>query len=135
MNKKSFRKLAGGGIIILWVVMIGLLVKKVHFDTQEEGENTGGQRAVILDSSEQEWMEIFLKDKKVGYSVRSVRPEGEDYRVYRTWTELVGYLRREGGQYRVSRARTGPVGLVEFENTIQVIPLLLSGGAALLLLM
>jgi hypothetical protein len=46
----------------------------------------------------------------------------------------VGHLRREGGQYRVSRARTGPVGLVEFENTIQVIPLLLSGGAALLLL-
>ena len=82
MNKKSFRKLAGGGIIILWVVMIGLLVKKVHFDTQEEGENTGGQRAVILDSSEQEWMEIFLKDKKVGYSVRSVRPEGEDYLIW-----------------------------------------------------
>jgi len=64
-----------------------------------------------------------------------VRPEGEDYRVYRTWTELLGHLRREGGQYRVYRTRTGPVGLVELENTIQVIPHLLSGGAALLLLM
>jgi uncharacterized protein YjbI with pentapeptide repeats len=44
-------------------------------------------------------------------------------------------LSREGGQYRVYRARAGLVGSVALEDTIQVIPLLLGGGAALLLLM
>lgn len=47
----------------------------------------------------------------------------------------MGYLRREGGQYRVYRVRAGLVGTVALEDTTQVIPLLLSGGAALLLLM
>ena len=64
-----------------------------------------------------------------------VRLEGADYRVYRTWTNLAGHLRREGGQYRVYRAGAGLIGSVELEDTVQVIPLLLSGGAALLLLM
>lgn len=64
-----------------------------------------------------------------------IRPEEKYYRVYRTWTNLVGHLCREGGQYRVYRTQTGLVGSVELEDTVQVIPLLLSGGAALLLLM
>ena len=64
-----------------------------------------------------------------------IRPEGVDYKVYRTWTAPVGYLRRKGGHYRVYRGQKDPAGVVELENTIQVIPLLLSGGAALLLLM
>jgi hypothetical protein len=47
----------------------------------------------------------------------------------------VGHLRREGGQYKVYRGQTELVGWVELEDTVQVSRLLLSGGAALLLLL
>jgi hypothetical protein len=83
MNKKSFIRLAGGGIIILWVVMMGLLIKKVHFDERKEFQGTHDKDGIVsVDTSEQEWMEIFLNGKKVGYSVRSVRHEGKDYLIW-----------------------------------------------------
>lgn len=83
MNKKNLLKLAGGGIILLWVVMMGLLVKKVHFSDSQELQSTADREGMVVpDTSEQEWMEIFLNGKKVGYSVRSVRPEGEDYLIW-----------------------------------------------------
>jgi hypothetical protein len=68
-------------------------------------------------------------------SVGRVKSEGGIYKVYRDWTHWVGHLRREGRQYKVYQGMTDLIGLVELEDTVQVIPVLLSGGAALLLLL
>ena len=64
-----------------------------------------------------------------------IRQEGQYYKVYHRWTYFVGHLRREGGQYKVYKGWTDLVGSVELDNTVQVAPLLLSGGAALRLLL
>ena len=58
--------------------MIGNLIKQVHFD------DPGQARGVVLNAyaateTEREWMEIYLKDKKIGYSMTQIMPLDEDY--------------------------------------------------------
>ncbi len=76
MKKNHLFNLIGASIIVVWLIMIGLLIKKSSF-------NNAGQHAAFIEdssphqtSSEREWMEIFLKKKKVGYSVSQVSPIG-----------------------------------------------------------
>jgi len=72
MGKKYIFNLIGGLIIATWVVMIGILIKKHSF-------NHIVQYPEIIDNKVQEisqdrdWMEIYLKEKKVGYSVKQVK--------------------------------------------------------------
>jgi hypothetical protein len=53
--------------------MIGLLVKKLHFKA-EATSTTSKQVAGTIDSPQREWKEIYLKDKKVGYTVGLIKP-------------------------------------------------------------
>jgi hypothetical protein len=53
--------------------MIGLLVKKLHF--KEEGAPIDSKHvAGTIDSPQREWKEIYLKHKKVGYTVSLIKP-------------------------------------------------------------
>jgi len=80
MRKKYLFDLVGGCIIVLWLIMLGMLVKKVSFN--ETAGNTSGKvpggRPDIIDTS-RDWMDIFLKGKKVGYSVNQINPLEDGY--------------------------------------------------------
>jgi hypothetical protein len=71
----------GGSIVILWLVLLGVLVKRVNVNGL--GNPTGGvnEKVTTTLSSQREWMEIYLKNNKVGYSMRQVDPYGENYRI------------------------------------------------------
>jgi len=62
----------------MWLVMIGSLIgKTVLFSPGEET----AQAAIsgVINETHRDWMEIYLKDSKIGYSVTQVSPLGDDY--------------------------------------------------------
>jgi hypothetical protein len=61
--------------------------------------------------------------------------QGEYYKVYRIWNYFVGHLRHESNLYKVYQGWTRLEGSVELVDMGHDFPLLLSGGAALLLLL
>ncbi len=69
--------LLGIVIIAIWLVMLGLLVKNTEFKDRP-GENIANS-GMSVDSVQREWKEIFLNDKKVGYSVDLIRPIEKGY--------------------------------------------------------
>ena len=71
--------LVGGGLIILWLVMMGLLVKRVSFSNLDRQPFAPTNTISGISSSERDWMEIYLKDKKVGYSVMQLQPAGKSF--------------------------------------------------------
>ena len=79
IKKASFFNIVGAGILVLWLVMIGLLIKKTSFDNRKNGGTISEKKSQLQASFEREWMEIYLKKKKVGYSVRSTSPAGEGF--------------------------------------------------------
>ena len=72
-NRKRLFNLFGIGIVSLWLAMIGLLVKKLHF-TEERAPIESSSVAGTIDSPQREWKEIYLKNKKVGYTVSHIKP-------------------------------------------------------------
>lgn len=72
-KKKLLFNVFGVALVTLWLIMIGLVVKKSLFKTQEGDSNSGGLAGKI-DSPQRDWSEIYLKDKKVGYASNSVKP-------------------------------------------------------------
>ena len=77
-KKRYFFNLAGICIIVSWLVMIGILAKKNSFNNIDEDTDFTYSLSNIK-SAERDWMEIFLKGKKVGYSVSLVNPFGDDF--------------------------------------------------------
>ncbi len=62
--------------------MISLLIVKNHFSPLGNPIDLADSitdSTSFVTSSQTDWMEIFLKDKKIGYSVNKVSPLGEDY--------------------------------------------------------
>lgn len=78
-RKKHLFNLVGIGIVIAWVIMIGLLIKKNNFNHLTEQPDSVAGEMLAPSSFQREWMEIYLKGKKVGYSVNQVSPLAEDY--------------------------------------------------------
>ena len=71
--------LLGAVIIAIWIVMMGLLVKKTNFQGQPEENINDEESAALVDSIHREWKEIFLNDRKVGYSIDLIRPIEQGY--------------------------------------------------------
>lgn len=64
--------------MVFWLVMIGFLIKKEAFKKPEKVAEYKDNE-LIIDTTQREWKEIFLKDKKVGYSVSIIKPLDEGY--------------------------------------------------------
>ena len=69
----------GCSIIIVWLIMIALLVKETNFNNPGEQADFITDKAPAIPSSQHDWMEIYLKGKKVGYAVTHVSPVKEEY--------------------------------------------------------
>lgn len=77
MRKRCVNML-GIGIVVFWVVMIGLLVREIHFRERPVRGAPGFGGAVIVDAH-REWKEIYFKTRKVGYAVNMVKPFSGGY--------------------------------------------------------
>ena len=65
-------------MVLLWIILIGNLIRQVHF----HGSGVAGgvaSNAYAVTETEAEWMEIYLKDKKIGYSMTRIMPLDKDY--------------------------------------------------------
>lgn len=78
-RKKYLLNIIGSGIVILWMIMIGLLVKKVGFADLNDPTGSIDTEISDIDHSQRDWMDIFLKDKKVGYSMNQITPFEEGF--------------------------------------------------------
>lgn len=77
-RKRLSLHILGAAVVLTWVVMIGFLVRDVHF--REGGQPTEGpDDPVHVEASSREWKEIYLKEKKVGYAVSFIRPFKDGY--------------------------------------------------------
>ncbi len=79
ISKRHLFNIIGGCIITVWLLMIGLLVTKTNFSKPDEQTDFIADRAVEITSSQHDWMEIYLKGKKVGYAVTHVSPVEDEY--------------------------------------------------------
>jgi len=79
-RKRVIFHLVGAGIVASWLVMVGLLIYRVHFkNLPSSGENEAQSASPRIEAGQREWREIFLKDRKVGYSVNLIKPFEKGY--------------------------------------------------------
>jgi hypothetical protein len=79
INKRKLFYLLGAGIVAFWLVMVALLIRKTHFHEVDQVAGTPIQAELeSVERFQHDWMEIYLKGKKVGFSETKVSPLGGD---------------------------------------------------------
>jgi hypothetical protein len=68
------------GIILVgaWLILMVLLVHRTEFSENKAG-SSGEFTAKTIETQDKEWREIYLKDRKVGYTVSLIRAFKEGY--------------------------------------------------------
>jgi hypothetical protein len=103
-RRKGLLNIFGIAIVSLWLVMIGLLVKKLHFEG--EGTSVDPQHAAgTIDSPQREWKEIYLKDKKVGYTMSLINPSDGGYFVQEEVFLRLNLMGLASGVYTATQCR------------------------------
>ena len=82
IKKRQLFNIIGGGVILLWLVMIGLLIKKNYFKNDTKGLEITPVNISTVKNVQDDWMEIYLKDQKIGYSTTRITPLGKNYLIY-----------------------------------------------------
>lgn len=101
ITKRHAFNLLGITIVALWVVLMGMQVKKVNFyggESRKIDENN----VVTIESEQREWKEIYLNGKKVGYSVSIIRPVEEDYYIQEELFLKLNLMGFEKGLYTIT---------------------------------
>jgi hypothetical protein len=78
-NRKHLFNLFGSGVVILWLVLIVVLVRNVNSRGGSDHPGAIQGEVSAISSPQREWMEIYLKAQKVGYSMTQINPVGKDY--------------------------------------------------------
>jgi hypothetical protein len=60
-------------VVTIWLVMVGLLIKKNHFGGHQP-DVTHENSVIGIEEAQREWKEIFIKGKKAGYTVSLLKP-------------------------------------------------------------
>jgi len=60
-------------VVAVWLILMALLVQRTHF-SEHKTEIGGDTTNQSLEAQDKEWREIYLKDRKVGYTVSLIRP-------------------------------------------------------------
>ena len=80
MRKAVIYKISGIVIVLFWLFVLVELVKRTNFDsTSIDFAHINEKRP--LEKGSEEWMEIFVKGRKVGYTVTRVRKIEEGFEV------------------------------------------------------
>ncbi len=103
-SKRRVFHLLGGAVVLLWIILMGNLIKKVHFSDAAQAGGVASD-AYTVHETETEWMEIYLKGKKIGYSMTRVMPLDKDYLIQEEMVMRLNLL----GQPSVMRTFTRAV--------------------------
>ena len=76
---KHLFNILGSSIVVLWIVLLGVLIQRTGFSGSSDTSGSGDKGALLEISSQREWMEIYLKGKKVGYSMNQATALEEGY--------------------------------------------------------
>jgi hypothetical protein len=72
MKKPVIYKILGVLIVFFWLFVVAELVKRTNFN-QKGGDVTHIDKKGSLENRSEEWKEIFLKGRKVGYTVTRIK--------------------------------------------------------------
>lgn len=106
MTRRSKRifQWTGVAIVAFWVVMLALLVKKVHF-RDEPASAANELSPTPVDAAEREWKEIFVGERKVGFSVSLIKPFGGGYFIQDEIFLKLDLMGMGGGLYASTQAQ------------------------------
>ena len=121
-NRHIFRNI-GIGIVLIWLFMVGILIREVSFDHADEEARAPLDSMSAVASDQRDWMEIYLKDKKVGYSVNRISPAGEDYLIHEEIFLRLNLLGQANSMHSVSRS------LVDGQFFLKNFSFMMSSGA------
>ncbi len=121
LRRKHIFNAAGVVVVAVWLVMIGLLIKRTHFEKIEQASDINNERPVV-DEAKREWMEIYLKDAKVGYAMTQINPFENHYVI---WEEIVLRLNLMG---QASAMRTNIRSVVDRDFELQKFTLGIESG-------
>ena len=80
MKKSVLYKIAGVVIVLFWLFVLAGLVRKTKVSSQSTDVFPGNEKTALEKGSE-EWMEVFYKDRKVGYTVTRVTKLKEAFEI------------------------------------------------------
>jgi len=63
--------------VVLWVILMAVLIRRT--ESSPEPKAGGDFAGLSIKTEDKEWREIYLKDRKVGYTVSLIRPFKEGY--------------------------------------------------------
>ncbi|HUU81341.1 MAG TPA: hypothetical protein VMW90_07825, partial [Acidobacteriota bacterium] len=63
----------------MWLFLVGMLIKKTSFNNSVKQVDFVAEKIPEMRSHQRDWMEVYLKGRKVGYSVSQVSPLGDNY--------------------------------------------------------
>jgi len=72
MKRSVIYKISGIVIVLFWLFVLAELVKRTNFDSRSV-DLTHRDRKVPSERGSEEWMEVFVKGRKVGYTVTRVK--------------------------------------------------------------
>jgi hypothetical protein len=104
-NKRRLFHLSGIIIVAFWLVMMGLLIKREEFNSTAS-EETDNNKTGNIDSSQKEWKEIFLKDRKVGYSISFITPFKGGYFIQDEVFLRLNLMGLDKGIYTITQTNT-----------------------------
>lgn len=105
MNKRHLFHLAGILIVSFWLVMMGLLIKRQEFKSTAS-EKASESETDNIDSSQKEWKEIFLKGRKVGYSISFIVPFQGGYFIQDEVFLRLNLMGLDKGIYTITQTNT-----------------------------
>lgn len=106
MNPKNWRRAAAVGgtfVLVIWLLTLALWVKRLHV-APPRGVQHGSHAFDPAQTPRTEWMEIFLKAEKIGYSERHVNPLAEGYLVREEVRMRLGLMGRVSTLRAVTQA-------------------------------
>ncbi len=108
MKKKQTRglwKAVGVVIVATWVLLLGLLVRKIHFSAPPGGGSVTSEAPISFQDFQREWKELFLEDRKIGYAVHFIRPDAGGYVIQEEMFLRVNLMGMAGGVYTITQCR------------------------------
>jgi hypothetical protein len=103
LNKRRLLNLVGVLIVAFWLVMLSIFIKRLEFSSKT-AKNNNQTEAGEIDTAQKEWKEIFLKDRKVGYSVSFIRPFEKRYFIQDEVFLRLNLLGLDNGIYTITQA-------------------------------
>lgn len=119
INKRNLFYFLGASVVALWIVMMALLIRKTHL--HEDDQAAGIPLSAGLESAESsqhDWMAIYLKGKKVGFSETRISPLGKDRLIEEKMVLALNLMGQPSVMRMTSRAVVDAIALKQFQLKI-----------------